>query len=272
MAAVPEPDATIVAHYESTREEERISSGLAELELLRVKEVLGRHLPVPPASVLDVGGATGVHAAWLAEGGFSVRIVDLAPRHVELANRELGRLGVVAEIGDARRLPAADASADVVLLFGPLYHLTERRERLAALAEARRVARPGGLVAVAAISRFASLFDGLARELLFEPDFLPVVERDLADGQHRNLAGHEHRFTTAFFHHPDELRDEISASGLEVRELVGLEGLAGWLPQLARRWESPAGRDRILWAARAVESEPSLIGLSSHLLAVAERA
>ncbi len=263
--------ATIVEHYESTREEDRISSGFGRLELLRVQEVLSRHLPDPPASVLDVGGATGVHARWLAERGYGVRIVDVAPRHVAVANAELGHLGVVAEIGDARRLPVEDGSVDVVLLFGPLYHLTERPDRLAALAEARRAVRPGGLVAVAAINRFASLFDGLARQLLFEPDFFPIVERDLAEGQHRNVQGRAHRFTTAYLHHPDELPAEIGEAGLSLRELVGLEGLAGWLPQLVELWEDPAGRDRILWAARVVESEPALMGLSAHLLAVATR-
>lgn len=268
---MPELDPDIVTHYESIREEDRISSGFAQLELLRVQEVLDRHLPAPPATVLDVGGATGVHAAWLAERGFVVHIVDAAPRHVARARNELGAVGVTAELGDARNLPSDDASTDVVLLFGPLYHLTERAQRIAALMEAARVVRPGGLVAVAAISRFASLFDGLARGLLFEPDFSPIVERDLAEGQHRNVAGREHRFTTAYFHHPDELRGEVADAGLVLQELVGLEGLAGWLPQLARFWEEPAGRDRILWAARVIEAEPSLIGLSGHLLAAARR-
>jgi len=271
LPRISEHLADIVRHYQAIQEEDRISSGFARLELLRVQEVLGRHLPPPPAAVLDVGGATGIHAAWLADRGFRVHIVDVAPRHVELANAELGRLGVTAEVGDARALDEGDARWDVVLLFGPLYHLTERADRLTALAEARRVVRPGGVVAAAAISRFASLFDGLSRQLLFEPDFYPIVERDLAEGQHRNVDDREHRFTTSFFHHPDELREELLEAGLGLRELVGLEGLAGWLPQLAPHWDDPEGRDRILFSARAIESEPALIGLSAHLLAVATK-
>jgi SAM-dependent methyltransferase len=263
-----EPDGAILRHYRTIREEDRISSGFGQLELCRVREVLGRHLPPPPGSVLDVGGATGIHAAWLAEQGFSVRIIDLAPRHVDVANEELGRLGVVAELGDARSLPVGDDSVDAVLLFGPLYHLTERADRLTALEEAMRVVRPGGTVAVAAISRFASLFDGLARGFLFDKDFVAIVERDLAEGQHRNPDEQPHFFTTAFLHHPDELRAEVAECGMELKEIVGLEGLAGWLPDLADRWDDPAGRERILWSARMIESEPSLIGMSAHLLAV----
>ena len=84
-------------------------------------------------------------------------------------------------------------------------------------------------------------------------------------------AGRAHRFTTAFLHHPDELRAEIDEAGLQLSELVGLEGLAGWLPQLADRWDDRSDRERILWAARMVEGEPSLSGLSAHLLAVAHK-
>ena len=179
--------------------------------------------------------------------------------------------GVTAEIGDARRLDHADATSDAVLLLGPLYHLTDRGDRLAALAEARRVVKPGGPVFVAAISRFASLFDGLARERLFEPEFRSIVERDLTDGQHRNPTENPEWFTTAFFHHPDELADEIEAAGLGLVAVLGVEGMAIWQPGLEARWSDPAAREVILDAARAIEDEPALRGLSAHLLAVARR-
>src|ERR1700730_15756573 len=99
-------DAAIIRHYEATREEDRISSGFGQLELLRTQEVLRRHLPAPPARIIDVGGATGVHARWLAGDGYEVRLVDASPRHVDLSNAELGSKGVIAELGDARALSA----------------------------------------------------------------------------------------------------------------------------------------------------------------------
>lgn len=262
-------EAAIVGHYETIREEDRITVGFGRLELLRTQEILRRHLPEPPADVLDVGGGTGAHAAWLAADGYRVHLVDLAARHVERARADLGGLGVTAEIGDARHLAAPDGSFDAVLLLGPLYHLTERADRIAALREARRVVRPGGMVAVAAISRFASLFDGLSQGFLFEPEFRAIVERDLRDGCHRNPDDHPSWFTTAFFHRPDELADEVGAAGLALVELVGVEGIAHWLRHLDNRFATAEGRETILFAARAIEAEPSLLGLSSHLIAVA---
>jgi SAM-dependent methyltransferase len=262
MTETPE----VVAHYEAIREEERITQGLGTLELMRTLALLERHLPDPPASLVDVGGGTGVYATRLADAGYQVHLVDLTPRHVVIAQ---ALPNVTAEQGDARRLSIASDTYDAGLLLGPLYHLTKQDDRVRALREIARVVRPGGVVAAAAISRFASLFDGLARGFLFDHEFQRIVENDLRDGQHRNDRQHPRWFTTAFFHHPDELRLEISAAQLDLIELVGVEGLAGWLPSLEAHWETEAGREVIMHAAEAVEKEPTLLGLSAHLLAIA---
>jgi hypothetical protein len=92
-----------------------------------------------------------------------------------------------------------------VLLFGPLYHLTEAADRRQALGEARRVLAPSGRLLAMAVCRFASLLDGLYKGWLDDPDFRPIVDQDLADGQHHNPdpVGGPEFFTTACFHTPD---------------------------------------------------------------------
>lgn len=261
--------ADVVAHYQAIREEERLSGGLAELELVRTREILRRHLPPPPARVLDLGGGTGVHAEWLLADGYDVHLIDVVPRHVDESLARLGDRGLTGEVGDARQVALDDDSVDAVLALGPLYQLLDEADRLRVLGEARRVVRPGGLVAAAAISRFASLFDGLTREFLFDPEFREIAERDLVDGRHTNPNEHPHWFTTAYFHHPDELAREIEQAGLSLVAVVGVEGLAGWLSHLDRRWADDVDRDVIVRAARLVESEPALLGVSAHLLALA---
>lgn len=268
-----EPPSEVREHYEAEIvEAERLTLGAGRLEFVRTQEIIRRRLPAGRLRILDVGGGTGVHAEWLADDGHAVHVIDPMPNHVEAARRLAGsHRRVTAEVGDARRLTADSGSADTVLLLGPLYHLTDRADRLQALHEARRVVRPGGPVFVAAISRFASLLDGLGRGFLFDPRFRSIVEQDLRDGQHRNPSRTPHWFTTAYFHHPSELAAEAAEGGLECLEVVGVEGVAGWFGNLFERWNDAASRDAILFAARAVEHEPSLIGASTHLLMVARR-
>ena len=259
-------------HYDTAYDEDmRLRSGLGRLELARVQEIVRRHLP-PTARVLDVGGATGVHSEWLLDDGHDVRLVDLLPGHVARAEASLGpRERFTASVGDARDLPVPDAAVDAVLLLGPLYHLTDRADRLAAWREAVRVVVPGGVVVAMAINRFASLFDGLAQSYLFDPTFRAIVAQDLATGVHENPTGDPRWFTTAYFHHPDELAAEATEAGLVVRETVGVEGLAHWIKPLASALDDDERRAVVLDAARVIEAEPSLLGLSSHVLTVATR-
>lgn len=252
-------------HYVHGLERHRLfgEDGTARLELVRSLELLQRFLPAAPTDVLDVGGGPGTYAARLAHDGYRVTMIDLLPGHVDEA-RAFGTFKV--EVGDARRLAFEDESFDAVLLMGPLYHLTERDERLDALREARRVLRPGGRLIAVAISRFASLFDGLTRERR-EPEFWEVIAQDLRDGQHRTPnPDNPEWFTTAYLHHPEELPAEIADAGFDLETVLGIEGPA-WLVE--DQWDDPARREHLLFAARAVEAEPSLGGVSAHLLAVA---
>jgi SAM-dependent methyltransferase len=175
-----------------------------------------------------------------------------------------------ATLGDARDLPEPDGSQDAVLLFGPLYHLTEAAHRRQALGEALRVLRPGGRLVAVAISRFASLLDGLHEDWLDDPQFRRIVDQDLADGQHRNPdpVGRPEFFTTAYFHTPGGLTGEIEGAGFTGVASYGVEG-PGW--PLRQEWADPQRREQILFAARSVETEHSLIGFSDHLIAAATR-
>jgi len=274
MDREPRVDKQIADHYqEQIEERSRLRRGSGLIEFERAREIVRRHLPSGPLRILDVGGAAGAHAEWLARDGHNVHLIDPMPLHIEQARAAASELDnpFTCALGDARALDEPDTSADAVLLFGPLYHLVERADRIQALSEAWRVLRPGGLCFAAAISRFASLFDGLARGMLADPDFRAVVQQDLTNGQHRNPENRPHWFTTAFFHHPDELEAEAREAGFSVEGLFGLEGLAGWMLDASDRWSDPAGLAILLDAARATESEPSLRGLSAHLLLVARK-
>ena len=236
-------------------------------------ELLDRLLPAPPARLLDVGGGPGTYAAPLARRGYRVQLVDPVRLHVAQARQAASgdpAAAFTAVIGDARELPAPDQSHDAVMLFGPLYHLTGAADRRQALREAWRVLRPGGRLLTVGVSRFASLLDGLYQGWLEDPQFRPIVDRDLADGQHRNPdpVGRPEFFTTAYFHTPGGLTGEIEGAGFTGVACYGVEG-PGW--PLRAEWADPQRHEQILFAARTVEAEPCLIGFSHHLIAAGTR-
>ena len=266
----------VVAYYARGLERDRLASGPGALEFMRTQVLLTRFLTPPPGVVADVGGGPGRYAVWLAERGYRVHLVDPVLLHVEQARTAIaarpGAALASANVGDARSLQLPDASADAVLLLGPLYHLPERADRLQALTEARRVCRPGGVVIVAGISRFASTLDGLRGGYLADPAFAAVAAADRRDGRHHNPTDDPAYFTTAYFHRPEELAAECAAAGLVHETTLAVEG-AGWLlADLDARLADESRTAVLLAALAALEAEPTLLGVSAHLLTVARRA
>jgi SAM-dependent methyltransferase len=88
----------------------------------------------PGRSLLDVGGGTGNYAEALQAEDWEVVVVDRAPEM----------------LGDAEELPFADASFDAVMLVSMLHHVDRPT---VALAEARRVLRHGGRLALMMFTR-----------------------------------------------------------------------------------------------------------------------
>jgi ubiquinone/menaquinone biosynthesis C-methylase UbiE len=262
----------IAEHYLQGRESERLSGEHGELELLRTQAILARNLPRAPAAILDIGGAAGIHAFPLAEQGYQVHLIDPVELHLAQARSYEATSGItLASIGrgDARRLEIPTGSADAVLLLGPLYHLIEQSDRLQALREARRVLAPGGVLFAAAISRFASLIDGLSSGFFRDAEFRKIVAADLASGQHRNPTNNPAYFTTAYFHRPEELAAEVRDAGFADVQILAVEGPA-WSAALVREaLGEPAQRKSLIDFLALIEGEPSVLGASAHLMAVA---
>ncbi|HEU4629747.1 MAG TPA: hypothetical protein VFS08_08365 [Gemmatimonadaceae bacterium] len=126
--------------------------------------------------------------------------------------------------------------------------------------------------ASAAISRFASTLDGLRGGHLEDPTFAAIAADDRRDGRHRNRTGDPAYFTTACFHRPEELASECAAAGLAHEATLAVEGPGWLLAELDSRLGDDAHRSVLLAALAALEAEPTLLGVSAHLLAVARRA
>jgi len=268
---LPTPE-DVLFYYGASDEADRLARGVGALEFERTKEIISRFLE-PQASVADIGGAVGRYAEWLAQAGHRVELIEPVPLHLELARERAGdppRFGV--HRADARALPFNDQSFDAVLLLGPLYHLGDEHDRAQALREATRVCRRGGLIFAAAISRFAGLLDNLRAGRIRDDQRFANIQAETLTGRRVSAERRMSPFPDAYFHLPSELESELAAAELDVHGVYGVEGLGWLLDDLDAVWEDDDARERILSAARGVESERHVVGLSAHLLGVAVKA
>lgn len=210
--------------------------------------------------ILDVGAGTGRYSVALARLGFDVTAVELVKHNLDilLAKHEK----VKCWPGDARRMPFLDdGSFDVTLVFGPMYHLHTDGDRLAALLEARRVTRPGGIVLVAYVMndyavltycfRERHIMESLSGGTLTE-DFHALTE----DG--RDLFSYVRL---------EDVERLDAASGMERLGAFAPDGAADYLRrELNALTEEEFGQ--FVRYQMSVCDRPELLGASSHIVDV----
>ena len=252
-------------YYERGGEVSRLTTTPdGRLEFLRTQDILRRLLGLSPSTILDIGGATGAHAAWLTADGHQVTLVDPVASQVAVASAN----GIQGQVGDARDLPFGNGLFDAALLLGPLYHLLTEADRLRALEEAIRVVRPGGQVVAAAIGRFAPWLDKASKTRLSNDNDEPMLAEAHRTGRLRPRTYGSSGFTTAYVHRPEQLHNECTTAGLADVTVYAVEGAAWLMDSLGGQLDDPVATTKLLEGLRVIEREPSMLGASAHLLAV----
>jgi SAM-dependent methyltransferase len=250
-------------HYEKFDEGQRLFVGIGPLERVRVQQIMTAAFPPPPGRVVDIGGGTGVHASWLVDRGYEVDLVDLVPRHVDIAKDICP-----AFVGDARSLPFGDGVYDAALMGGPLYHLPERSDRLRALGEAWRVLKPGGVLVGVALSPYQRLVDLFITRRVNNPGDRRHALLMAKTGQ---LTYDGRRLGTGFAHHPQILRAEVEEAGFEAIVVKAVESLIWMGVGRTALWPDPGYEKKALEMAAWLDTAPSILGMSPHLAVIAQR-
>ncbi len=253
-------------YYSGHDEDGRLASRHGSVEYLTSLRYIHKYLP-RGASVLDVGAGTGRYAIALAREGYEVAALELLPHNIERfkANMAPGdRIRV--EQGNALDLSRfPDGSFDGVLLFGPMYHLYTREDKLRALAEAKRVAREDGTVFVAYCMNEATIIqwgfrgDGANMRWAMEA-------RKLTD-QYQCISIPEDIFEMVRLEDIDSLNRE---AGLARREIVATDLFTCYIRDRVDAWSDEVF-SLYLDYHFAVCSRPDLIGLTNHALDIVKK-
>ena len=223
--------------------------------------------------LLDAGGGPGRYTVTFASQGYDLILLDLTPANLEFAKRQIKRSGVGDRVKDVVEGSIVDLSRfddntfeGVLCLGGPLSHVVDKRQRTKALRELVRVAKPGAPIAVSVMSRLSVLVVELT--MFQEEVTMPHYQQLLNTGDYLGQYG----FTACHFFLPEELRAAFDDKGVEVLEMVGLEGISSHHRQELNR----IARNEPQWQAwRQTHfktcTHPSVVGLSEHMLLVARK-
>jgi len=267
-----ENNKTVLDYYEANSEDQRLFK-IHQIEFIRTKEIISRYLPDKPIKIIDLCGAVGHYAYWLAEMGHEVHLLDLSPGHIEKAkeNRKIYNADLKnIEIGDARNIKYNDETFDIVLLMGALYHLQVREDRIQCLKEVNRILKNGGIAIFAYISRFAPLMECFQNGRIEDPKIQTAVEHELFDGKHNNPEKNPVDFTTAYFHSTEEIYTELSQTKFKDIVLYAVEGFARLIDKEIYLNDEKKLKT-LLYNINLIEQNMELIGMSDHKLAVCKK-
>jgi ubiquinone/menaquinone biosynthesis C-methylase UbiE len=249
------------------REWERLDLPLCRVEMLSTLRLIDRWFPAA-GDVADIGSGPGRYALELARRGYRVTLADLSPGLLERAREAFAHAGLHAAgfvAADARDLGAlADASADAALLLGPLYHLGDAGARRQALAELRRVLRPGGVAVAAYLNSWGLLRTGVNDFPRWYRD--PAVLRGLLEPQSFS-AERLRNFTEAHWSTPPAAEAELRGAGFEVVTHIGAEGFCGGMGGLLETLQAsdPEAYANVVAFAAETSEMPHYRDATDHL-------
>ena len=168
----------IEEYYNKFNEEKRLNSRHGQIEYRITMKYIHDYLDVrmqelkvtnrEDIKILDIGAGTGRYSVSLCEEGYDVTAVELVKHNLGILKQK--NSNVHAMQGNALHLKKLeDNTYDLTLLFGPMYHLMTKEEKIQALSEAKRVTKPGGIILVAYVmNEYAVVVYGIQENHLEE--------------------------------------------------------------------------------------------------------
>jgi len=258
----------IEVFYNKVSEETRLEKGMGVFEFERIKSLIEKYLSTSSSKIIDVGGGTGKYAEWLAKKGHDVHLVEPVAKHLQLAENRAKKLKnkFFVHLGESRKLDFPNNYADLILLHGPLYHLQRKEDRESTIIEARRVLKNGGIILGFAINCTASTLVGLLNGLIHKRSFFEMCKNELTSGIHNPPDDFPWLLTEAYYHKPEQLKEEFLQQDLTYLNTYAVEGMA-WLDKdFFANMRNEKKRKTLIELLQVTENDSYILPFSPHMM------
>lgn len=253
---IKDDGARVAAVYEIFNEDTRLNhSKAARVEFLTTNHIINRYLQ-KGNKIMDIGAGAGEYSLHFAEAGFEVTAVELAEANIKAFRNKLRpELNINLHQGNACDLSKFDDNTyDIVLVFGPLYHLSNQEDRSKCIREAMRVCKEDGMIFFAFISNDMVI---LTETFCYNPDFL------ISD-QFENRTFKVEDFPFVFFT-AAEARNMLLNENIQILMEVAVDGVSELLADKINEMDDESYQRYLNYHLYCCE-KPEMLGHSNHLL------
>jgi len=255
----------IKQHYTNTYDEDvRFQKDKAHrLEFLLTTHFIDKYLKSGD-KILEIGAGTGAYSVHYAKQGYQVEAIELVERNIEIFKTKITpEMSVGVAQGNALDLSRyADDSFDVVLLFGPLYHLFTKEDRERAIGEALRVTKSNGLLYIAYLTN-----DSIIANYFLRKGHMDDLPKMIKDDSYRLVDKPDEKFAG---YHIDEFEKLVDLPSYQRLHNVAVDGIGYALREFVNELSDEQFE---IWCdyQLAICERPELQGYSAHMLYVGRK-
>lgn len=250
-------------YYNKFNEDKRLLRRHGQVEFFvanhYIDEVIGGRENL---DIIDVGAGTGRYSVLLADKGHNVTAVELVQKNVSQIKMKSDK--VVAKQGTATNLKKfKDNSFDIVLLFGPTYHLISHKEKLQAINEAKRVVKSGGYILIMYLmNEYAMITYAFKQGHLQE-----CLKEGKIDENFQTVTTEKDLYSYVRIEEINKLKDE---AGLKRYKIVGVDGATDYIRPVINKLSEEDFEFYKKYQLSIAERQ-ELIGASSHILDILKK-
>ena len=261
LRGIPDEAEQVKQIYEIFNEDTRLNrSQAARIEFLTTVKYIEKYA-LPGGKILDIGAGAGEYSLYFAEKGYEVSALELSDSNIRALRRKLsGGPPVDLRQGNALDLSAyAGESFDIVLLFGPLYHLHSGEDRRRCIEEAKRVCKKDGTL----------FFSFIHHDMVFLTELRHNGSYfENGDYDQETLRLHDFPFVFATV---SEARELLLQNGVSLLHEVASDGASELMEKEINAMSGESYRQYLRYHFSLCE-KPEFLGMSNHLLFVGRKA
>lgn len=154
-------------YYNKFNEDKRLNSRRGQVEFITSMKYIHKYININ-SKILDIGAGTGKYSLKLYDEGYDITALELVKHNLQVIRKKNNNIKTI--LGNALDLSMFnDNTFDVVLLFGPMYHLKKREDQITALSEAKRVTKKNGIILVAyCMNEYAIIEHGFMKKNMYD--------------------------------------------------------------------------------------------------------
>lgn len=245
----------LVEYYNKHNEDKRLKTKHANIEFITAMKYIHEYIK-EGYSILDVGAGTGAYSIPLRDEGYDVTAVELVKQNLKY----IEKANINCYQGTATNLSKfKDNSYDIVLLFGPMYHLLTMDEKVKALEEAKRVSKKYIFISYC-MNEFALIYHGFM-EGYIKDDIKNI------DDNFKILKDNDNLYSYVRLEDIDYLKDTCNLKRVKI---INQDGPTEYIKKNVNNMDDETYELFIKYHLSTCE-RPELLGAGRHILDILEK-